>query len=178
MTTGTFPDTWKCAMIRPLMKNINAGTVDLTYRPVFNLKYFSKILERLALKQVVDHCESNELLPNNQSAYRKGFSCETMLLKLADEILNGIEEKSISALVALDLSAAFDACNHKILLETFQNYYGIDEKVISWVTSYLRGRSCVVNVNGKTSKPKQLPWSVPQGSCSGAFYYLICFYHL
>ena len=76
-------------------------------------------------------------------------------------------------MVALDLSAAFDTCNHKILLETFQNYYGKDGKVISWITSYLRGHSCVVNVNGKTSKPKQLPLSVPQGSCSGAFYFIL-----
>ena len=58
LTTGTFPDTWKCAMIRPLMKKINAGTVDSNYRPVSNLNYFSKILECLALKQVVDHCEA------------------------------------------------------------------------------------------------------------------------
>ena len=129
LTTGTFPDTWKCTMIRPLMKKINAGTVDSNYRPVSNLNYFSKILECLALKHLVDHCESNKLLPNNQSAYRKGFSCETMLLKLADEILNGMEEKSISALVALDLSAAFDTCNHEILLETFHSFQCFNEYI-------------------------------------------------
>ena len=78
LTTANF-HTWKCAMIRPLMKKVNAGTVDSNYRPVSNFEnYLSKILECLALTQVACQCVSNKLLPNNQSAYCMGFSCETL----------------------------------------------------------------------------------------------------
>ena len=62
-------------------KNVTKETTDNNYRPVSNLKHLSKILECAALLHIVHLCESNKLLPANQSAYRKGFSCETALLK-------------------------------------------------------------------------------------------------
>ena len=157
LKTGVFPDIWKCAMIKPLIQKISAGTAESNYRPVPNLKYLSKLLECLVLKQIVDHCENNKLLPNAQSAYPKGFSCETMLVKLTGVILNGMKNKLISAVVALHLSAAFDTVNHRILLETFKNYYGLDGTVLSWVKSYLSNRSCFVNVDGKHSNPSLWP---------------------
>ena len=65
------------------------------------------------------HCEDNCLLPDAQSAYRSGYSCETILIKLGDKILNGMEMKQLSIIIAMDLSTAFDTVNHKILLKTF-----------------------------------------------------------
>ena len=111
LKSGHFPQTWKQALVKPIIKNPKIGTSDKNYRPVSNLKYYSKILECAALQQIVNHCERNNLLPRNQSAYRKGYSCETMLVKLADYILNGMECQEISAVVACDLSAAFDTVN-------------------------------------------------------------------
>ena len=62
---------------KPQIKNVTKETTDNNYRPVSNLKHLSKILECAALLQIVHHCESNKLLPANQSAYRKGFSCNS-----------------------------------------------------------------------------------------------------
>ena len=76
------------------------------------------MLECAALEQIVEYCEFNKLLPSHQSAYRGGYSSETMLLKLSDSILNGMENKLISTVIACDLSAAFDTVNHRILTET------------------------------------------------------------
>ena len=138
----------------------------MNYRPVSNLKYFAKVLECTALKQIVEHCENNKLLPKYQSAYRKGFSCETMLIKLADLILNNMESTKITAVIALDLSAAFDTVNHSILLQTFQNYYGLNGTVLNWLASYLHKHSCKVIVNGSISEQRELSLSVPQGVCA------------
>lgn len=96
-----------------------------------------------------------------------------MLLKLADDILNGMEAKSISSMVALDLSAAFDTVNHTILIKTFQNYYGISNKVLRWINSFLTNRTCCVSINGQMSAKKELTLSVPQGGCSSAFYFIM-----
>ena len=65
-----------------------------------------------------------------QSADRKGFSFETMLIKLAGLILNNIEAGQISAVVLMDLNAAF--LNHTILLETFEKFYGITGEALLW----------------------------------------------
>ena len=96
-----------------------------------------------------------------------------MLVKLADCILNGMECQEISAVVARDLSAAFDTVNISVLVSAFHNYYGITGDVLKWVESYLTDQSCSVMINGKKSPPKHLTLSVPQGSCSGAYFFIM-----
>ena len=137
------------------------------------MKFFSKLIECAALQQIVHHCENHNLLPQNQSSYQKGYSCEIMLIKLADNILNGMENKYISAVIACDLSAAFDTVNFEVLLSTFKNYYRISGLVLDWMKSYLIDCSCSVIINNKESDPKSLTLSVPQGSCSGAYFFIM-----
>ena len=171
--TGTFPQSWKKALVKPLIKSVKNGTVDKNYRPVSNLKFFSKLIENVALQQIVYHCEKHNLLSQNQSAYRKGYSCETMLIKLVDNILNGMENKYISAVIACDLRTAFDTINFEVLLATFKNYYRISGLVLDWIKSYLTDCPCSVIINNKESDPKSLTLSVPQGSCSGAYFFIM-----
>ena len=64
------------------------------------------------LLQVSQHCEEHQLQPDYQSAYREHYSCGTVILKISNDILWGMEAQSITSLVALDLSAAFDTVNH------------------------------------------------------------------
>ena len=67
-----------------------------------------------------------------------------MLIKLADNILNGMENKYISAVIACDFSTAFDTINFEVLLSTFKNYYRIAGLVLDWIKSYLIDHSCGV----------------------------------
>jgi hypothetical protein len=63
------------------------------------------------------YVENKSLQPGYQSAYRKGYSTETALVKLVYDILWNMESQKVSALVCIDLSAAFDTVNHDVLLE-------------------------------------------------------------
>ena len=74
-----------------------------------------------------------------------------------------MESMKITAVIALDLSAVFDTVNHSILLQTFQNYYGLNRTVLNWLASYLHKHSCKVIVNGSISDQRELSLSVPQG---------------
>ena len=67
----------------------------------------------------------NGLIPDHQSAYREHHSCETALIKLVNDILWNMENKKLTLLVCLDLSAAFDTVDHNILIETLENLYGV-----------------------------------------------------
>ena len=58
------------------------------------------------------HCNKNSLLPEYQSAYRKDYSCKTSLVKLVSDILWGMENHLGTAVVILDLSAAFVTVDH------------------------------------------------------------------
>ena len=45
LQTDIFPQSWKKALVKPLIKSLKNGTVDKNHRPVPNLKFFSKLIE-------------------------------------------------------------------------------------------------------------------------------------
>ena len=120
------------------------------------------------LLQLSQHCDTNNLQPDYQSAYREHYSCETVVLKLSNDILWAMEKQQVTCLVALDLSAAFDTVDHTTLLAILKCKFGLEGNAIQWFDQYLRPRSFKVTINGKNSSEKDLSLSVPQGSCTGA----------
>ena len=83
-----------------------------------------------------------------------------------------MENKYVTAMVTIDLSAAFNMVDHDIHLNTLHCKFGICENAIEWVNSYLRSRSCKVNIKNSYSSVRQLNFSVPQGSVAGPVFYL------
>ena len=111
----------------------------------------SKLIERCMLKQINRHKEQNQFMPSYQSAYWQHHSCETSLSKLTNDILWSMEDQNITAVLTLNLSAAFITMDHDILLQVLKNQYSIDGKVLDWYDSYLCPRSCIVDVKGSKS---------------------------
>ena len=85
-------------------------------------------------------------------------------MKLVDDILNGMESQEVTAILALDLSAAFDTVNHDLLLVILKSHFGIDGISLACIRSYLDGRSFQVQVGSALSQPIDVPYAVPQGS--------------
>ena len=83
----------------------------------------------------------NDLNESLQSAYKKHHSCETALLRVQNDILKSTDDKQCVVLLLLDLSAAFDTVDHKILLHRLRSRFGIKGKALSWLQSYLTDRS-------------------------------------
>ena len=114
LSTGQFPAVWKTAIIRPILKKSGLDeAVPSNYRPVANLPFLSKVLERLVLKQLIAYLESHDLLPEMQSAYRKYHSTETAVLRFYSDLVDAIERGEFALLTLLDLSAAFDTVDHE-----------------------------------------------------------------
>jgi len=109
------PVNWKCALVKPLFKKLDLEPVLNNFRPVSNLSFISKCAEKLVFQQLLSHCSENALLPSNQSAYRKHHFTKTCLLKVQNHILLSMDWQEVSLLVLLDLSAAFDTIDHKLL---------------------------------------------------------------
>ena len=124
-----------------MLKKLGSALISPNYRPVSNLPFISKVIERSMLLQVIHHCEAYNLQSNYQSTYRADYSCETAVLHLSNDILWAQERQSITALVVIDLSAAFDMVDHNILLNILKNKFGIDGEALKWFDSYLRPRS-------------------------------------
>ena len=84
LTTGAFSQSWKTAVICPLLKKVGLDLIPKNYRPVSNLCFLSKVVEKCMLKQFIGYCNANDLIPQYQSAYRANYSCATSLLKIIE----------------------------------------------------------------------------------------------
>ena len=73
LTSGIFPCIWKRAIVKPLLKKSGLEKSFKNYRPVSNLNFISKLLERVVLIQIQDHLNNQNLLPQYQSSYQKIF---------------------------------------------------------------------------------------------------------
>ena len=78
-----------------------------------------------------------------------------------------MDKGKVTALVLLDLSAAFDTIDHKLLITRLSKWYGINGRALMWFSSYLLARTQSVKVLGTLSEIKTLLHGVPQGSVLG-----------
>ena len=168
LTKGEFCKEWKTAVVKPLLKKPGLDLINKNYRPISNLPFISKCMEKCMLEQLLSHCENHDLLLDFQSTYQEHYSTETSLIKLTNDILWSMERQHMTAIAILDLSAAFNTIDHNILLQILEQNFGFCDKALTWFQNYLRPWSFRVNINGRYSKPMDLKFSVPQGSCSGA----------
>ena len=76
-------------------------------------------------------------------------------------------------LVLLDLSAAFDTVDHRILLDRLQFDFGISGSALNWIESYLSNRTQRIYIDGVLSSNFNLKFGVPQGSCLGPLLFLL-----
>ena len=162
---GYFPLVFRTAEITPILKKNSLDPSVLTnYRPISNLSYLSKLLERAIKCQLLDHLDGNGLLPETQSAYRACHSTESALLKVSSDALLAADNGMVTLLGMLDLSAAFDCVDHQIFLKRLKVSYGIDGTTLAWIGSYFENRTQRVRYNGSISDTIRVESGVPQGS--------------
>ena len=173
LACGYFPSNWKEALVNPLLKKDDLPHEFANLRPVSNLQLISKLTERAVFDQVHRHMVEYSLYPVLQSAYRKGHSTETALLKVTNDILMNMDRQHVTLLVMLDLSAAFDTVHHEILLNRLDSRVGVKGQALKWFASYLTNRSLRVSFGQALSEKFELSYGVPQGSCLGPLLYTI-----
>ena len=174
LKSGTFPTVLKEALVRPVIKDQNGDCNEYkNYRPISNLPFLSKIIEKCVQKQLCAHLERQNLHAQHQSGYRSDHSCETATLAVYNDLLCVSDLKSKVVLVLLDLSAAFDTVNHAKLLKKLDKQFGIRGQVLKWFTSYLDGRSFTVTIGKTRSDRCFLRIGVPQGSILGPILFIL-----
>lgn len=168
---GYFPDFWKIALIYPLAKISNPSSYN-DLRPISLLPILSKVLEKVVYIQLYNFAIDHNILPPEQSGFRKGYSTTTALLNISDNIIRAIDNKLISALILLDFSKAFDKINHEILCAKLK-YYGCNNVVLSFFRSYLFDRYQKVEIDNQSSSLGIISSGVPQGSVLGPLLFLL-----
>ena len=120
--TGSFPSNSKRAIITPVLKNPTLDRDDLNnYRPVSNLTFLSKILERSAYTQLHGYLNDSGLLPEKQSAYRRHHSTKTAVIDVLSDVYEAADSGQVTLLGMLDQSSAFDVVDHQILFDRLEH---------------------------------------------------------
>jgi len=166
---GVFPESWKTSIVKPLPKVTKPKTLkDL--RPISILPAMSKIVEKIAVGQMVDYVNQKDILPKLQSGGRKNHSTCTALVNLFSDLYDAKDNGRCSTVGVLDYSQAYDSIN-PTLLTAKMKYYKFSEKSIRWVESYFSGRRQFTKVGNEISSALIKLFGAPQGSGGGSFYF-------
>ena len=172
INSSKFPQKWKLARVFPLQK---ASDCDITspssFRPISQLPLISKMTERVIQKQLLSYLENSGQLHVNQHAYRNKTSTTTALIQMMNQIATATDHNLTTTTMGIDQTAAFDCVDPRILLDKL-SFYGLDHGAISWIESYLSGRSFYVVIGSTSSKIHFTHYGVPQGSVLGPLLYL------
>ena len=128
------PACFKREVVRPLLKRPGLDNEVLNnYRPVSNLPYVSKLLEKVVEHRLKDHLDINNLRDFYQSAYRNNYSAETALVKVQNDIAAALGQKRVVVLVMPDLPSACDVIDHGIMLTRPQHSFGVTAETLDWM---------------------------------------------
>ena len=116
----------------------------------------SKLVERVVVKQFMQHINSNNLENPHQSTYKTGHSTQTALLHNKNEIHLSLSCGEPTALVLLDLSAAFDTIDHDTLLNYLMSWFGVYSTALKWFSSYLSHRFQAIKIGSTLSELHEL----------------------
>ena len=110
------PKSLKTAHLRPLLKKTGLDSDILkNYRPVSNLTFISKVIEKVISGRLNEQLINNSMFDPLQSAYRDKHSTETALIKVQNDILSALEAGSSAILLMLDRSAAISCCHDYVM---------------------------------------------------------------
>ena len=147
--TSQFPDSWKVARITPIFKD-GDRTVQSNYRPISVLPVISKLFEKLVFNQLYHYMNENGLFTSDQSGFLRQHSTLTCY-----NGYNGLDPGKLVDLVFIDLKKAFDTVDHDILCKKLE-LYGVQQRELSWFTSYLSNRKQFCRVNGIDSDVEEI----------------------
>ena len=172
--TSTFPLIYKHSQIIPLKKKPTLNDLECSsYRPVNLLPILGKIVEKAIFNQLVEYLDENKLIHPNHHGGRKGHSTTTALVQMYNTWVEQLEEGQLVGIMMIDQSAAFDLCDHELLIDKLK-LLGVKEKSACWMERYLKNRSQSTLVDGYLSAPIPLPaCSVIQGGIGSGLLYLV-----
>ena len=167
---GHVSQNLKDALLKPGIKKLDLDKEILkNFRPISNLSYLSKLLERIVCNQLVNYTTQTGKIEEMQSAYCANHSTGTSLLKVKTDILHLIDKQNVVCVCMLDLSAAFDTISHSQLLNHLHYRFGIVGTALKWIESYLQNRTqSVVLPDEKGGSTKSGKYPLNQGILQGS----------
>ena len=165
------PECLKIGKQTPVSKG--GDNILSNYRPITVVNSIAKVFEKAVNPRLTKYLDKFNLLTDNHFGFRAQHATSHAMIKLYDEALTGLDNKSCkTGSVLLDISKAFDCVDHEILLHKLQ-HYGIRGNVCKWFESFLTNRIYYVEINGIRSDSYTPDIGVPQGNVLGPMLFII-----
>ena len=155
------PTVWRQSKIMAILKPGKDSSIPKNYRPISLLCHTYKLYERMILNRIAPTIEQH--LIKEQAGFRIGNSCTGQLLNLTEHIEDGYEEGMITGTAFVDLSAAYDTVNHRLLIQKLYNTT-LDSQLCRIIQNLLSDRRLYVELNNQRSRWRIQKNGLPQGS--------------
>jgi len=172
LQSGNVQSALKTAIIRPLLKKPTLAPDTLTnYRPISNLRFISKVLEKVVATHLQDHLKHNHVFLKNSSLVsvlimaQKQHSLESQMTYECQLMLAHLPSSYSSTCPLL--------LDHGILLNQLHQTTGLTDTALNWFKSYLTDRTEYISLGSARSQQHTVTCGVPQGSVLGPILFII-----
>ena len=154
LCSGTFPSIYKTTKIIPIVKIGKNPCFASSYRPISNTSTIGKIIERCVTGRMMSHIKEHMILNKNHHGGISKHSTTTCILQILDDTKNNLEKNKKTAIMAIDLSSAYDLVDHDILIEK-SRLMSVGKTCTIWLKNFLSKRSQFVELDGTKSQTIQ-----------------------
>ena len=151
MSSGLLPSDWKTSNISVIHKKGPKHDVG-NYRPISLTCIACKIMESIIRDNIAHYFNVNKLFSNYQYGFIKGRSAILQLLNILDDWTSALDSGKQVEIIYTDFAKAFDKVPHQRLLIKLKGY-GLDNKLISWISEFLCFRTQRVRIKNSYSSP-------------------------
>ena len=136
---------WRQSKIITILKPEDSS-IPKNNRPISLLCHTYKLYERMILNRIAPAIEQHLIM--EQAGFRSGKSCTSQLPNLTQHIEDGYEEGMITGTAFVDLSAAYDTVNHRLLIPQLHNTT-LDSQLCRVIQNLLSDRRFYVELNNE-----------------------------
>ena len=169
LNQGFFPSQWKLNYITPLFKNGKRNDIS-NYRPICKPSIFAKIFDKIVCDKL--NIYLTNFIDLRQHGFIRGRSTLTNLGEFNEYLVENMNKRLSIDVIYTDFSRAFDMVNTNLLLDKLAAY-GLHDKILKWIRSFLADRVQRVEIKNFISRQINVVSGVGQGSHLALPFFLI-----